>query len=172
MTEFTQIQYAVADGIATITMHRPEKMNAFTNVMMREMCTAFDLVDADDAVRAVIVTGSGERAFCAGADLTPDAGGDVFASRSEVESLSDERVRDSGGRLTLRIFNAKNPLSAPSTALRWALARLCNCQWISVWRATLHASALSLHGAGLCQRRPLVGSCRAWLACNRPWNGA
>ena len=110
MTEFTQIQYAVAHGIATITMHRPEKMNAFTNVMMREMCTAFDLVDADDAVRAVIVTGSSERAFCAGADLTPDAGGDVFASRSEVESLSDERVRDSGGRLTLRIFQCKKPV--------------------------------------------------------------
>ncbi|MFN3620783.1 crotonase/enoyl-CoA hydratase family protein [Sphingorhabdus sp.] len=110
MSGFTQIIYDVADGIATITMHRPEKMNAFTNVMMREMCTAFDLVDADDAVRAVIVTGSGERAFCAGADLTPDSGGDVFASRSEVETLSDERVRDSGGRLTLRIFQCKKPV--------------------------------------------------------------
>ena len=110
MSSFTQIIYDVADGIATITMHRPEKMNAFTNAMMREMCTAFDLVDADDTVRAVIVTGSGERAFCAGADLTPDSGGDVFASRSEVETLSDERVRDSGGRLTLRIFQCKKPV--------------------------------------------------------------
>jgi enoyl-CoA hydratase/carnithine racemase len=110
MTAFTQILYDVADGIATITMHRPEKMNAFTNVMMREMCAAFDLVDADDAVRAVIVTGSGDRAFCAGADLTPDGGGDVFASRSDVETLSDERVRDSGGRLTLRIFQCKKPV--------------------------------------------------------------
>ena len=110
MSSFTQIIYDVADGIATITMHRPEKMNAFTNVMMREMCTAFDLVDADDAVRAVILTGSGERAFCAGADLTPESGGDVFASRSEVETLSDERVRDSGGRLTLRIFQCKKPV--------------------------------------------------------------
>lgn len=110
MTDFTQILYDVADGIATITMHRPEKMNAFTNVMMREMCDAFDLVDADDAVRAVIVTGTGDRAFCAGADLTPDKGGDVFASGSTVESLSDERVRDSGGRLTLRIFQCKKPV--------------------------------------------------------------
>ena len=110
MTEFTQIQYDVDDGIATITMHRPEKMNVFTNVMMREMCAAFDLVEADDDVRAVIVTGSGDRAFCAGADLTPDAGGDVFASRSQVESLSDERVRDSGGRLTLRIFQCTKPV--------------------------------------------------------------
>ena len=110
MTAFTQILYDVADGIATITMHRPEKMNAFTNVMMREMCAAFDLVAADDAVRAVIVTGSRDRAFCAGADLTPEGGGDVFASRSEVETLSDERVRDSGGRLTLRIFQCKKPV--------------------------------------------------------------
>ena len=110
MTEFTQVLYDVTDGIATITMHRPEKMNAFTNVMMREMCSALDLVDADDAVRAVIVTGAGERAFCAGADLTPDSGGDVFASKSEVETLSDERVRDSGGRLTLRIFQCKKPV--------------------------------------------------------------
>jgi enoyl-CoA hydratase/carnithine racemase len=110
VSEFTQILYDVADGIATITLNRPEKMNAFTNVMMREMCGAFDLADADDAVRAVIVTGSGERAFCAGADLTPEGGGEVFASGSEVESLSDERVRDSGGRLTLRIFQCKKPV--------------------------------------------------------------
>ena len=112
MTEFAQILYAVADGIATITLNRPEKMNAFTTVMMEEMCSAFDLADADDAVRAVIVTGSGNRAFCAGADLTPDSGGQVFASGSKVESLSDERVRDSGGRLTLRIFQCKKPVIA------------------------------------------------------------
>ncbi len=109
---FTQILYEVADGIATITLNRPEKMNAFTVVMMQEMCAAFDAVDADDAVRAVIVTGSGDRAFCAGADLTPDSGGQVFASGSAVESLSDERVRDSGGRLTLRIFQCRKPVIA------------------------------------------------------------
>jgi enoyl-CoA hydratase/carnithine racemase len=112
MTDFTQILYSVADGIATITLHRPEKMNAFTGTMMQEMCAAFDLIDADDAVRAVIVTGSGDRAFCAGADLTPDGGGQVFASGSAVGSLSDERVRDSGGRLTLRIFQCKKPVIA------------------------------------------------------------
>jgi enoyl-CoA hydratase/carnithine racemase len=112
MTGFTQILYDVAGGIATITLDRPEKMNAFTGVMMREMCSAFDLVDADDDVRAVIVTGSGERAFCAGADLTPEDGGEVFASGSAVESLSDERVRDSGGRLTLRIFQCEKPVIA------------------------------------------------------------
>ncbi len=112
MTDFTDILYDVADGIATITLHRPEKMNAFTGTMMLEMCAAFDLIDADDDVRVVIVTGSGDRAFCAGADLTPNGGGQVFASGSAVESLSDERVRDSGGRLTLRIFQCKKPVIA------------------------------------------------------------
>lgn len=112
MTKFSQILYDVTNGIATITLHRPEKMNAFTGTMMQEMCAAFDLVDTDDDVRAVIVTGSGERAFCAGADLTPEGGGQVFASGSAVESLSDERVRDSGGRLTLRIFQCRKPVIA------------------------------------------------------------
>jgi enoyl-CoA hydratase/carnithine racemase len=112
MSDFTQILYDVADGIATITLHRPEKMNAFTGTMMNEMISAFDLIDADDNVRAVIVTGYGDRAFCAGADLTPEGGGQVFADRSEVESLSDERVRDGGGRLTLRIYQCKKPVIA------------------------------------------------------------
>lgn len=112
MTDFTQILYDVVDGIATITLHRPEKMNAFTGIMMQEMIDAFDRIDADDAVRVVIVTGSGDRAFCAGADLTPDSGGQVFASDSKVESLDDERVRDGGGRVTLRIFQCKKPVIA------------------------------------------------------------
>jgi enoyl-CoA hydratase/carnithine racemase len=110
MTDFTQILYSVSAGIATITMNRPEKMNAFTNIMMREMIEAFDLADGDDAVKAVIVSGSGDRAFCAGADLTPDDGTQVFASEDPVQSLSDVRVRDSGGLLTLRIFQCKKPV--------------------------------------------------------------
>lgn len=110
MDDFAHIEYSVADGIATITLNRPEKMNAFTTRMMREMVAAFDRIDADDAVRAVIVTGAGDRAFCAGADLTPDRGGDVFASGDVISDLSDERVRDSGGLLTLRIFQCKKPV--------------------------------------------------------------
>ncbi len=108
--DFQQILYSVADNIATITLNRPEKMNAFTNCMRHEMVEAFDLIDADDAVRAVIVTGSGDRAFCAGADLSPDRGEPVFASGDAVDDLSDERVRDSGGMLTLRIFQCKKPV--------------------------------------------------------------
>ena len=111
MTEFTQIKLDTANGIATLTLSRPEKMNAFTGIMMQEMIDAIDITDADDSVRAVIVTGEGERAFCAGADLTPDEGaGNVFARHDPVDDLSDTRVRDGGGRLVLRLFNSQKPL--------------------------------------------------------------
>jgi enoyl-CoA hydratase/carnithine racemase len=107
---YSHILLDIDGPIATITLNRPEKMNAFTGTMMVEMCDALDKTDGDDTVRAVIVTGAGDRAFCAGADLTPDTGGGPFASDSKVEHLYDERVRDSGGRLTLRIFQSLKPV--------------------------------------------------------------
>ena len=107
---YSQIKLDVVGGVATITLHRPEKMNAFTRVMMDEIIHAIDTTDADDSVRAVIVTGHGDRAFCAGADLTPENGGHVFSDPNPVDDLSDERVRDGGGRLTLRLFDSKKPL--------------------------------------------------------------
>lgn len=110
MSGTTQIIVDKADGIATITLNRPEKLNAFTRVMAREIAAAMDDFDADDDVRAVIFTGSGDRAFCAGADLTPEGGGQAFSSGDDVESLSDVRVRDGGGMLTLRLFESKKPL--------------------------------------------------------------
>ncbi|MFX8704345.1 enoyl-CoA hydratase-related protein, partial [Acinetobacter baumannii] len=72
---YQQIKYEVQDHILTITLNRPDKMNAFTHVMMDELIAAFDAADADDNVRAIIVTGAG-RAFCAGADLSE--GGATF----------------------------------------------------------------------------------------------
>ena len=110
MTGYTQIRYEVGEGIATLTLDRPAKMNAFTATMQGELIDAFDRTDADDAVRAVIVTGAGTRAFCAGADLTPDDGRAVFASSEPVEDLSDPSVRDGGGKLTLRIYQSKKPV--------------------------------------------------------------
>ena len=110
MTEYTQITVAKADGIATVTLNRPEKMNAYTRTMGEEIIAAMDDIDADDAVRTVIFTGSGERAFCAGADLTPEGGGHVFSDPTEVSDLSDARVRDGGSLLTLRLFESKKPL--------------------------------------------------------------
>lgn len=105
---YKEILYDVADGILTITMNRPEKLNAFTHVMMSEMIDAFDRADGDDAVRAVIVTGAG-RAFCAGADLS--SGGNTF----DADARSDRKGglnRDGGGLLTLRIFESKKPVIA------------------------------------------------------------
>jgi enoyl-CoA hydratase/carnithine racemase len=107
---YTQIKYEIDGPVATITLHRPEKMNAFTRTMMDEIIDAIDETDGDDRVRAVVFTGHGERAFCAGADLTPEGGGHVFSDPQPVSDLSDERVRDGGGRLTLRLFNSKKPL--------------------------------------------------------------
>src|SRR5690349_17158095 len=110
MSGYTQITYERQGPAAIVTLNRPEKMNAFTRTMMDEIISAMDEADADDAVRAVVFTGSGERAFCAGADLTPEGGGQVFSDPNPVEDLSDERVRDGGGRLTLRLFDSKKPL--------------------------------------------------------------
>ena len=105
--EFSQIQYSVIENIATITLNRPEKLNAFTNKMLHEIIAAFDLTDADDSVRAVIVTGAG-RAFCAGADLS--LGGETFSrGGSDVEGVSGV-PRDGGGLVSLRIFNSKKPV--------------------------------------------------------------
>ena len=105
--EFSQIQYSVSENIATITLNRPEKLNAFTNKMLHEIIAAFDLTDADDSVRAVIVTGAG-RAFCAGADLS--SGGETFSrGGSDVQGVSGV-PRDGGGLVSLRIFNSKKPV--------------------------------------------------------------
>lgn len=110
MGGYSQISLDIDGPIATITLDRPEKMNAFTGTMMNEIIDALDKTDGDDAVRAVIFTGAGDRAFCAGADLTPEDGRAVFSDSSAVEDLSDTRVRDGGGLLTLRIFNSRKPV--------------------------------------------------------------
>jgi enoyl-CoA hydratase/carnithine racemase len=102
---FEQILYEVGDGLCTLTLNRPERLNAVTSRMIEELLEAFDRADADDAVRAVIVTGRG-RAFCAGADL--GAGAATFDRRAGRA----EDHRDGGGRVTLRIFDLKKPVIA------------------------------------------------------------
>jgi enoyl-CoA hydratase/carnithine racemase len=111
----TEILYEVADHIATVTLNRPERLNAFTVRMQRELCDAFDRVDADPDVRVVIVTGAG-RGFCAGADL---AGGDASfnheapgAASAGVVHESDGRHRDEGGLVSLRVFALTKPIIA------------------------------------------------------------
>jgi enoyl-CoA hydratase/carnithine racemase len=109
MPDYTQIRYEVSDSIATVTLARPEKLNAFTGVMMHELLDVFDVIDADDAVRVVIVTGEG-KGFCAGADLS--SGAKTFDD-GDWSSTSDDRIRrDGGGQVTLRIFACKKPVIA------------------------------------------------------------
>ena len=119
MPEFETILYEVDDRVATVTLNRPERLNAFNSQMLRDVMDAIDLVDADDDVRAVIFTGAG-RGYCAGADLS--GGADTF----DFDNQSDERkaaraldqgdnlewMRDGGGLLTLRLYECNKPLIA------------------------------------------------------------
>ncbi len=125
MTQRQETQLEVKDGIAILTLYRPDKMNAFTGRMMQEIIDAFDETDANDEVKVVIVTGAG-RAFCAGADLSAgaktfdyDARTDETSTRTGQSSpvradgtvdYSHEAVRDGGGRVTLRIFDSLKPV--------------------------------------------------------------
>ena len=116
MSEFSCINYEVEDRILTITLNRPDRMNAFNNAMARELIEAFDLADADDEVRVVILTGEG-RAFCAGADL--GGGGDTFnaeSTRGDKEraplTVDSPQIRDTGGTVSMRIFESRKPVIA------------------------------------------------------------
>jgi enoyl-CoA hydratase/carnithine racemase len=114
---YETINYEVAEQILTITLNRPDKLNAFNGAMQTELIDAFDAADRDDGIRAIIVTGAG-RAFCAGADLSEGAKTfDRDARREPVKRLasgtvdySDPNVRDGGGQVTLRIFKCLKPV--------------------------------------------------------------
>ena len=105
--DYDQIRWDVDEHVATITLNRPDRLNAFTPTMLDELLAAFDRADSDDDVRAVIVTGAG-RGFCAGADL--GSGGETFDYRAR--GVEDDVPRDGGGRLVLRIFECTKPVIA------------------------------------------------------------
>jgi enoyl-CoA hydratase/carnithine racemase len=110
--DFTTISYDVDDSIATVTLDRPEALNALDAAMERELVQVWDLIDSDDAVRAVVVTGRG-RAFCAGYDLSGGAGFDVVerARQRGTEEVGPGDVpRDSGGLIALRMFRCLKPV--------------------------------------------------------------
>ena len=106
--DYSTILYDLEDSVLLITLNRPEILNAFNRDMMAEMIDALDKADADDNVRAIIVTGAG-RGFCAGADLS--AGGSTFNAEAR-DDREDGLHRDGGGRVTLRIFECKKPIIA------------------------------------------------------------
>src|SRR3954471_23522083 len=105
--DYEQIRYELDDNVLTLTMNRPDRLNAWTPTMLHELLEAFDRADADDEVRAVIVTGAG-RAFCAGADL--ERGGETFDGGAGQEG--DGVPRDGGGMFTLRVFESTKPVIA------------------------------------------------------------
>ena len=106
---YEQILYEVKDHILTLTLNRPDKLNALTPLMRKELLGAFDRADADDQIRAIIVTGAG-RAFCAGADL--GTGIETFDYQTRDGQMQAEEHRDGGGQLTLRIFESIKPVIA------------------------------------------------------------
>ncbi len=106
---YSDILYAVEDGILTLTLNRPEKLNAFTAVMGKELLDALDRADADDEVRVIIMTGAG-RGFCAGADLS--RGRDTFNADKRPDARPSGKRRDGGGLVSLRIYDLKKPTIA------------------------------------------------------------
>lgn len=114
---YETIEYTVEDGVATVTLSRPEKMNALSTRMVREVVEVCDQIDGDDAVRAVIFTGAG-KAFCAGADISGGAGDFLTDGENAVVrpdgtyNYADEAARDGGGRMTLRLFRVTKPIIA------------------------------------------------------------
>jgi enoyl-CoA hydratase/carnithine racemase len=106
MSEFEEIRYGVRDNVLTLTLNRPERLNAWTPTMQRELIAAFDQADADDEVRAIVVTGEG-RGFCAGADL--ERGGETFDWRARAGAGVP---RDGGGQFALRVFDSTKPVIA------------------------------------------------------------
>jgi enoyl-CoA hydratase/carnithine racemase len=111
------IRYELADHIATITLARPEKLNAINGAMVRELIAAFEAADADDEVRVVIVTGDG-RAFCAGADISRGAdsfvapGSDALSGPDGQVDYGSEAIREVGGRLALVLYGLRKPVIA------------------------------------------------------------
>jgi enoyl-CoA hydratase/carnithine racemase len=105
--DFQDIRYEVADRVLTVTLHRPDRLNAWTPRMQGELIEALDRADADDEVRAIVITGAG-RAYCAGADL--EGGGSTFDWRDRQDG--GEVPRDGGGRFALRAFECTKPIVA------------------------------------------------------------
>src|SRR5262245_7956554 len=110
--EFQTLRYEIDARILTITLNRPDRLNAFTGRMCDELIAAFDRADADDEIKVVIVTGAG-RACCAGADL--ERGGETWGKHSEYlgkQAETERYIGDGGGRVTRRIFDFKKPVIA------------------------------------------------------------
>jgi enoyl-CoA hydratase/carnithine racemase len=148
---YEQILYEVDANILTLTLNRPEKLNAFTGTMMSEMIDALDHADADDNVKAIIVTGAG-RGFCAGADLA--SGGNTFNADSTGGGLQ----RDGGGLLTLRLFDCKKPLISACNGPAVGIGATMQCAM-----DIRLASANARYGFVFAKRGIVPEACSSWF---------
>ncbi len=145
--QYNTIDYQAKDFILTLTLHRPEQLNAFTIEMAHELVHAFDRASADDAVRAIVVTGAG-RAFCAGMDLSIE--GNVFGLneqlRPSMQDMDDrlddpeilDGVRDAGGLVTLAIYRCTKPVIAAINGAAVGIGATMTCA-MDIRLASVHA---------------------------------
>ena len=145
--QYNTIDYQAKDFILTLTLHRPEQLNAFTVEMAHELVHAFDRASADDAVRAIVVTGAG-RAFCAGMDLSIE--GNVFGLneqlRPSIQDMDDrlddpeilDGVRDAGGLVTLAIYRCTKPVIAAINGAAVGIGATMTCA-MDIRLASVHA---------------------------------
>ena len=177
---FETIRYEIADRILTITLNRPEQLNAFTVKMAEELIMAFEQASEDDAVDAIVVTGAGN-AFCAGMDLSSK--GNVFGLNESLKpDLEDMRsrlsdpeieagVRDTGGQLTLAIFECKKPVIAAVNGAAVGIGAPCSAPWIFDWSPTQPEwASFSIRSASH-QKPAHPGFCRASSTWELRWSG-
>lgn len=153
MTAFTDIQVEIDQGVMTVTLNRPDHLNAMSRAMLDEVIRAIDLADAEDAVRAVVFTGAG-RAFCAGADLS--RGGEAFDPKARPEDA--EPLRDGGGRIALRFFEAKKPLIAACNGAAVGVGATMQCA-MDVRLASTEAR----YGFVFARRGVVMEACSSWF---------
>jgi enoyl-CoA hydratase/carnithine racemase len=148
---YQQIDYDVKDNILTLTLNRPDKLNAFTNIMLNELIDALDRADADDAVKAIIFTGAG-RGFCAGADLS---GGEATFNHA---GGPDNLQPDGGGVLTLRLFDCLKPVIAACNGAAVGVGATMQCA-MDVRLASENAK----YGFVFARRGIVPEACSSWF---------
>lgn len=153
MTDFQDIRVEIDAGVMTVTLNRPDKLNAMSKLMLEELIQAIDLADADDNVRAVVFTGAG-RGFCAGADLS--RGKDTFDGSKRPDS--PDPLRDGGGRLALRFFEAKKPLIAACNGAAVGVGSTMQCA-MDVRLASTEAR----YGFVFTRRGVVMEACSSWF---------
>jgi len=153
VSDFSAIRVGIEGGVMTVTLNRPEKLNAMNRPMLEEIIQAVDMADADDAVRAVVFTGEG-RAFCAGADLS--AGGSAFDRARHSDD--PEATRDGGGRIALRFFEAKKPLIAACNGPAVGVGSTMQCAM-----DVRLASTSARYGFVFTRRGVVMEACSSWF---------